>query len=29
MLGVGNIRFDQFGSLSIHEDHFDLKPIGH
>ena len=28
MLGVGNIRFDQFGNLSIHEDHFDLKPIG-
>ena len=29
MLGVGNIVFDSFGNLIIHEDHFDLKPIGH
>jgi hypothetical protein len=29
MLGVGNIVFDLFGNLTIHEDHFDLKPIGH
>jgi hypothetical protein len=29
MLGVGNIVFDSFGNLTIHEDHFDLKPIGH
>ena len=29
MLGVGNIVFDQFGNLTIHEDHFELKPIGH
>jgi hypothetical protein len=29
MLGVGNIVFDAFGNLTIHEDHFDLKPIGH
>jgi hypothetical protein len=29
MLGVGNIVFDRFGNLTIHEDHFDLKPIGH
>ena len=28
MLGVGNIVFDAFGNLTIHEDHFDLKPIG-
>jgi hypothetical protein len=28
MLGVGNIVFDSFGNLTIHEDHFDLKPIG-
>jgi hypothetical protein len=28
MLGVGNIVFDLFGNLTIHEDHFDLKPIG-
>jgi hypothetical protein len=29
MLGVGNIVFDASGNLTIHEDHFDLKPIGH
>jgi hypothetical protein len=29
MLGVGNIVFDAFGNVTIHEDHFDLKPIGH
>jgi hypothetical protein len=29
MLGVGNIVFDSFGNLTIHEDHFELKPIGH
>ena len=29
MLGVGNIVLDPFGNLTIHEDHFDLKPIGH
>jgi hypothetical protein len=29
MLGVGNIAFDSFGHLTIREDHFDLKPIGH
>jgi hypothetical protein len=29
MLGVGNIVFDAFGNLTIHVDHFDLKPIGH
>jgi len=29
MLGVGNIVFDSFGNLTIHEDHFNLKPIGH
>jgi hypothetical protein len=29
MLGVGNIVFDSFGNLTIHEDHFDLQPIGH
>ena len=29
MLGVGNIAFDEFGNLTIHEDHFTLKPIGH
>jgi hypothetical protein len=29
MLGVGNIVFDSFGNVTIHEDHFDLKPIGH
>jgi hypothetical protein len=28
MLGVGNIAFDPLGNLIIHEDHFDLKPIG-
>jgi hypothetical protein len=28
MLGVGNIVFDSFGNLTIHVDHFDLKPIG-
>ena len=28
MLGVGNIVFDPFGNLTIHEDHFELKPIG-
>lgn len=29
MLGVGNIIIDPFGNLTIHEDHFSLKPIGH
>jgi hypothetical protein len=29
MLGVGNIVLDAFGNLTIREDHFDLKPIGH
>ena len=29
MLGVGNIVFDPLGNLTIHVDHFDLKPIGH
>ena len=29
MLGVGNIVFDSFDNLTIHVDHFDLKPIGH
>jgi hypothetical protein len=29
MLGVGNVVLDRFGNLTIHEDHFDLKPIGH
>ena len=29
MLGVGNIAFDEFGNLTIHEDHFTRKPIGH
>ena len=29
MLGVGNIVLDSFGNLTIHEDHFDLQPIGH
>ena len=28
MLGVGNIVFDALGNLTIHEDHFSLKPIG-
>ena len=28
MLGVGNIVLDAFGNLTIHEDHFDLQPIG-
>jgi hypothetical protein len=28
MLGVGNVVFDQFGNLIVHEDHFELKPIG-
>ena len=28
MLGVGNVRFDELGNLIIHEDHFELKPIG-
>lgn len=28
MLGVGNVRFDALGNLIIHEDHFELKPIG-
>jgi len=28
MLGVGNIVFDAAGNLTIHEDHFTLKPIG-
>jgi hypothetical protein len=29
MLGVGNIVFDTFGNVTVHEDHFSLKPIGH
>jgi hypothetical protein len=29
MLGAGNIVFDPLGNLTIHEDHFTLKPIGH
>ena len=29
MQGVGHIVFDAFGNLTIHEDHFDLHPIGH
>jgi hypothetical protein len=28
MLGVGNVRFDEFGNVIVHEDHFELKPIG-
>jgi hypothetical protein len=28
MLGVGNVVFDEFGNLTVHEDHFSLKPIG-
>jgi hypothetical protein len=28
MLGVGNIVIDALGNLTIHEDHFELKPIG-
>ena len=28
MLGVGNVRFDESGNLIVHEDHFELKPIG-
>jgi hypothetical protein len=28
MLGVGNIVFDALGNVTIHEDHFSLKPIG-
>jgi hypothetical protein len=28
MLGVGNIVFDAFGNVTVHEDHFSLKPIG-
>jgi hypothetical protein len=29
MLAAGNIVFDALGNLTIHEDHFSLKPIGH
>jgi hypothetical protein len=29
MLGAGNIVFDASGNLTVHEDHFTLKPIGH
>ncbi len=29
MLGVGNIVFDALSNLTVHEDHFSLKPIGH
>ena len=29
MLGAGNIVFDALGNLTVHEDHFSLKPIGH
>ena len=28
MLAVGNIVFDALGNMTIHEDHFTLKPIG-
>jgi hypothetical protein len=28
MVGAGNIVFDALGNLTIHEDHFSLKPIG-
>jgi hypothetical protein len=28
MLGAGNIVFDALGNLTVHEDHFSLKPIG-
>jgi hypothetical protein len=28
MLGVGNVRFDELGNVIVHEDHFELKPIG-
>jgi hypothetical protein len=28
LLAVGSIVFDSFGNLTIHVDHFDLKPIG-
>ncbi len=28
MLGVGNVRFDELGNPIVHEDHFELKPIG-
>jgi hypothetical protein len=28
LLGVGNVVFDKFGNLTVHEDHFSLKPIG-
>jgi hypothetical protein len=28
MHGAGNIVFDAAGNLTIHEDHFTLKPIG-
>jgi hypothetical protein len=29
MLGVGSIVIGSFGNVAIHEDHFDLQPIGH
>jgi hypothetical protein len=29
MLGAGNVVFDALGNLTVHEDHFSLKPIGH
>jgi hypothetical protein len=28
MLGVGHVVFDQFGNVTVHEDHFRVKPIG-
>jgi hypothetical protein len=28
LLGVGNVRFDELGNVIVHEDHFELKPIG-
>jgi hypothetical protein len=28
MLGVGNVVIDELGNLTVHEDHFSLKPIG-
>lgn len=28
LLGVGNVRLDELGNVIVHEDHFELKPIG-
>ena len=28
LLGVGHVVFDQFGNVTIHTDHFRVKPIG-